>query len=170
MPSLVNPKDQLSALVMSGTAWEQSILKKTFINIVNSCLYGDYGEGRIHADLRDLKPFDDQTFDYVHASGVLDFILEIDKVLTSVYRVLKPNGQFLFHILSHRLRDDDSPPTVEGTKRETYYPEGVVLPSIMYGKKDILRRMNQHRFSSEMVEMIDPFSGEHCTWFWGQKI
>jgi len=44
-----------------------------------------------HVDIRDL-PFEDEAFDFVFASIVLDYIPDDDKAIREIRRVLKPDG------------------------------------------------------------------------------
>lgn len=41
-------------------------------------------------------PFDDEEFDYVFSSEVIEHIFNLDEILDEVDRVLKPNGLFMF--------------------------------------------------------------------------
>lgn len=170
LPLFSRQKKERSALLISATMrWEQDIVRPHVGTIISTALYGDYGEGTIPADLRNLQQFHSHQFDFVHACGVLDFIFEIDDVLDSVFRVLKPNGLFLFHILPHRLVKGSDPPVIKGSKKERYYPEGVELPSVVFGKKDLLRRMKMHGFKADKFKINDIFSDQVCTWFLGRK-
>lgn len=172
VPKLKKPKEQLSALAIAATKIEQDIIRSKFGSLVSASLYGsynNYGNVTIQTDLRNLKEFPDQRFDLVQACGVVDFIYELDDVLASVYRVLKPGGFFLFLILDYRLVNNNDPPKIIGTKKEPYFPEGIELPSVMFGKKYLLRRMEKVGFKAEKYEITDYFSGTVCNWFLGRK-
>lgn len=162
-------KQNLTALVISGTQWERETISTHFGTVVSTALYGQYGPNTIKSDIRNLKEFQDNKFDYVNACNVLDYIYQIDEVLGSVYRVLKPGGHFLFHIAEFRLVDSFDPPATRGTKREPYYPDDVELPSVIFGKHDLVERMKKHHFDTRKFEVLDIFSGEVCTWFLGKK-
>ncbi|PZE20077.1 class I SAM-dependent methyltransferase [Paenibacillus xerothermodurans] len=164
-----NNKGNLRALVISGTAWEQSIISQNFSSFISSALYGNYGEGTVKSDMRNLKEFANEHFDYVHACNVLDYIPELNEVLSSVYRVLKPGGMFLFHIAEFRLTNTDARPIIKGTKREPYYPEGISLPNVLFGKHGVVECMRKNHYDAKMYEVNDIFSGEICTWFLGIK-
>lgn len=163
-------REQLSALLVSPTKrWEQDIIQKDVGTVIVSAMYGQYSENTIRSDLRNLNEFENAQFDYVHACNVLDYIHEVDLVLQSVSRVLKPGGLFLFHIAEERLVNNDHPPYIRGSKREPYYPEGLALPSVTFGKKDLLKRMKASGFQAEKCGIKDLFSGQRCTWFLGTK-
>ena len=53
-------------------------------------------------DMNNL-PFEDNTFDFVYSSLTIHYTSTPEKVYEKVYRVLKPNGTFLFSI-AHPLR------------------------------------------------------------------
>lgn len=168
-PHFTKPKKKLTALVVSGAQCEQEIIAKNFGNLVSTSLYGEYGPNTIKSDLRDLKEFKDSQFDYVSACNVLDYIFEIDRAFASVFRVLKPNGIFLFHIAEFRLVDGNVPPRIEGSKKEPYYPEGITVPSVIFGKQSILKKLRENRFKASMYIIKDIFSEQVCTWFLGKK-
>lgn len=54
-------------------------------------LYGKETE-TIVGDVEDM-PYDDNTFDFVYSFGVLHHTPNINKALTEIYRVMKPNGK-----------------------------------------------------------------------------
>jgi ubiquinone/menaquinone biosynthesis C-methylase UbiE len=41
-------------------------------------------------------PYDANTFDVVHAAGVIEHVLDVEKAFKEIYRVLKPGGVFWF--------------------------------------------------------------------------
>ena len=51
----------------------------------------------IMADLMDL-PFEDETFDFVMADGVLHHTPDTRKAVEALYRKLRPGGQFFFYV------------------------------------------------------------------------
>lgn len=170
LPLFSNPPKMRNALLVSATKrWEQDIIRPHVANMTSTALYGEYGADTVASDLRDLKEIGSQQFDLVYACGVLDFIYEIDDVLESVARVLKPNGIFLFHILEHRLVSGYAIPKINGSKKEPYFPKDVELPSVVFGKKDVVRRLGAHGFKPSMHKIVDVFSGDLCTWFIGKK-
>lgn len=167
--SLSKPKEQLAALVIAGTQLEQNLIAADYGTLFSSSLYGEYGSGTVKSDLRNLKEFHDDQFDLVQACGVLDFICEIDQAFSSVYRVLKADGLFVFHILPFRLQENSHPPTVNYFKKEPYFPKNVQLPSLTVGKRYILKTMIEKQFKARKIEIADVFSNETDTWFIGKK-
>lgn len=45
-------------------------------------------------------PYGDNTFDVVHASSVIEHVVNVEKVFDEIYRVLKPGGVFWFYTAS----------------------------------------------------------------------
>ena len=45
-------------------------------------------------------PFPDASFDLVHAASVIEHVIDLDKAISEVYRVLKPGGVFWFNSAS----------------------------------------------------------------------
>ena len=45
-------------------------------------------------------PYDDETFDMVHAASVIEHVLDVDKAFEEIHRVLKPEGVFWFSAAS----------------------------------------------------------------------
>jgi len=45
-------------------------------------------------------PYEDDTFDVVHASSVIEHVFDVEKAFTEIYRVLKPGGIFWFNTAS----------------------------------------------------------------------
>jgi len=45
-------------------------------------------------------PYEDNTFDVIHANSVLEHTLDIEKALGEIFRVLKPGGVFWFYTAS----------------------------------------------------------------------
>jgi ubiquinone/menaquinone biosynthesis C-methylase UbiE len=43
-------------------------------------------------------PFEDNTFDFIYSHGVIHHIPNTEKVVENIYRILKPNGEFLVMI------------------------------------------------------------------------
>lgn len=170
IPRLGNIREEVTALLISPAHWEVDLIAPRMEKIIFSALYGNYGPKTVKSDLRDLAEFSDGQFDFLHACNVLDYILEIDQVLASAARVLKRRGLFLFHIAEDRLTSGDIPPFVHGSKHEPYYPDGLSLPSVYFGKQDLLKRLKANHFQAEMYEVLDLFSGNYCTWFLGTKV
>ena len=70
-------------------------LSKTAIDLAQK----NFSHNQVKGDLRvgngeDL-PFPDKTFDLVYAHGVLQYTMDIQKMVDELYRVLKPGGQFI---------------------------------------------------------------------------
>lgn len=46
----------------------------------------------VHSDLNDHFPFDNESFDVVHANQIIEHLYETDTFIEEIYRVLKKNG------------------------------------------------------------------------------
>jgi SAM-dependent methyltransferase len=168
-PNLIRSKAELAALAISGVKYEQEIVAWDFGTLVSASLYGNYGNPTIRTDIRDLKEFSNDSMDFVWACNVLDYVLEIEAAFHSVGRILKPGGQFLFHISEERLRTGDDPPALIGSKKEPYYPEGFSVPSVAFGKDYLNLALAAANFVPQQEAITDVFSGRLCTWFSGLK-
>jgi ubiquinone/menaquinone biosynthesis C-methylase UbiE len=60
-------------------------------------IYNLPGEFKVLNAEEDL-PFDDNSFDFVYSHGVIHHTPHTEKVVKNIYRVLKPNGEFLVMI------------------------------------------------------------------------
>jgi predicted SAM-dependent methyltransferase len=81
---------QLSMLHVAPEKYFEGLFKKEFLKYVTTDISKrknvDY-----QADLRNL-PFEDNTYDFVFASHVLEHIQDDEKAITEIRRVLKPEG------------------------------------------------------------------------------
>ncbi|KPJ62495.1 hypothetical protein AMJ44_15540 [candidate division WOR-1 bacterium DG_54_3] len=71
----------------------ESFFKEIFLRKFGNYTSADLNAKNVdyQADLRDL-PFENESFDFVFASHVLEHIKEDEKALSEVHRILKPNG------------------------------------------------------------------------------
>lgn len=67
-------------------------------------------------------PFDDDTFDVVHASYVMEHVSDVKRSFSEVYRVLKPGGVFWFSAASAMCPVQDE---IRGFPLFGWYPERV---------------------------------------------
>ena len=174
LPIIEKKKAPRNALIISGVRYTINRVTNDFNMVVSGALYGKYGDNTIKTDLRDLKEFNNEDFDYVGATLVLDYIEEHEDVFKAVYRVLKKKGLFLFHIAEARLLEDDTPTFIKNYKKKIIfkeqYPSDYKMPSIKVGKRYIIDRLMAHNFLVTKRTLIDIFSGVQCTWFLAEKV
>jgi ubiquinone/menaquinone biosynthesis C-methylase UbiE len=77
-------------------------------------------------------PFEDESFDVVHASSVIEHVLNLDKSLAEIHRVLKPGGVFWFNAASAMCPKQDE---IRGFPLFGWYPNSMKL-AIMDWVKD----------------------------------
>ncbi len=74
--------------------WEEARLNakklSEYLNIPIHILYGT----------AESMPFDNDSFDVVHASSVIEHVQDVERVFKEIYRVLKPGGLFWFNTAS----------------------------------------------------------------------
>jgi SAM-dependent methyltransferase len=104
------------------------------------------GHAVVHqADMRSL-PFNDESFDYVYSHGVLHHSDEPERVVREMFRVLRPDGKFNFHVYAFW----------------SYVPPRLVLK---YGSKWKL-----HVENSEAPVHIDLYTGRRLRQLFGPGI
>ena len=79
-------------------------------------------------------PFPDGSFDVVHASSVIEHVLDVQRALTEVHRVLAPNGVFWFNAASAMCPRQDE---IRGFPLFGWYPDSL--------KQHIMRWARDHR-------------------------
>jgi SAM-dependent methyltransferase len=57
-----------------------------------------YPKGTIYLDITDMPQYEDNTFDFIFCSHVLEYIKEDGKALRELYRVLKPDGKAVISV------------------------------------------------------------------------
>jgi ubiquinone/menaquinone biosynthesis C-methylase UbiE len=77
-------------------------------------------------------PYDDNTFDVVHASSVIEHVLDVDIAFQEIYRVLKPGGVFWFNAASAMCPRQGE---IRGFPLFGWYPDSLKL-KIMNWVKD----------------------------------
>ena len=77
-------------------------------------------------------PYEDETFDIVHASSVIEHVLDVEKTFSEVNRVLKPGGVFWFSAASSMCPVQRE---IRGFPLFGWYPDGLKL-KIMNWVKD----------------------------------
>jgi SAM-dependent methyltransferase len=74
-------------------SFKNYIISEYFDNVT----FGKYVNGVRNENLECLS-FDDNTFDVLITSDVLEHVADLDKAMSEIYRVLKPNGLHIFTI------------------------------------------------------------------------
>jgi len=64
----------------------------------------------IYIDITDMSQFEDNSFDFIYCSHVLEYIKEDHKALTEFYRVLKPSANAIISVpinFGHALTEEE---------------------------------------------------------------
>jgi SAM-dependent methyltransferase len=141
---------------------------------VVSSLYQTYSNVGpfVRADVRDLAPFPDESFDYVQACNVLDYVPEIEQALRAAHRVLRPGGIFVFLIPEGNLLRGNQPasvsfrPTVTGD----YWPDRTQVPFLRLGRQMLSDMLKQTGFELEEIRVQEALSALQCTWWLCRRV
>jgi SAM-dependent methyltransferase len=156
-------------LLLSPGEVERAFLVPRLRRHVISSLYQTYyGVGPfVRADVRDLAPFADESFDYVQACNVLDYVPEIEQALRAVHRVLRPGGVFVFLIPEGNLLPGAEPVSVSVHTSVTgdYWPDPAGVPLVRAGRQTLTRLLQESGFQAEHVQLVDTLCRAKCTWW-----
>jgi len=101
----------------------------------------NYPEGTIEMDILDIK-YDDNFFDFILCSHVLEHILDDRKALSELFRVLKPGGKGILQV------------PIEETREHTFEDFSIVNQeerARLFGEQDHVRLYgNDHRKRLEL--------------------
>lgn len=163
------PGPLANGLLLSPGPVERTILFPQLRQYVVSSLYQTYtGIGPfVRADVRDLAPFGDASFDYVQACNVLDYVPELGQALRAIHRVVRPNGIFVFLIPEQSLLQGDQPISVAVHASVTgrYWPDPARVPFVRLGRQTLRELLQQTGFAAEEVHYVEQLSGSRCTWW-----
>jgi SAM-dependent methyltransferase len=156
-------------LLLSPGEVERALLSSQLRRPIISSLYQTYrGAGPfVRADVRDLAPFRDESFDYAQACNVLDYVPELERAFRAVHRVVRPRGVFVFLIPEHNLLPANEPISVSVHSSVTgnYWPDRTAVPLVRLGRRTLSDLLQQTGFGPEEVQLVEPLSGLRCTWW-----
>lgn len=167
------PNRNFKSLLVSGTKIEVYILEPYLKTYTTSSLYGNYSARHVKSDLTDLKEFQDQDWDLVFHSYVMDYVSDGATSLKNQARILRPNGFLLFHISDRRLSDDRNAPVTiryRDTFSAKYYPQGTLIPSVRYGREWILEELKRNGMEPREHVTVDPFHGDRIIWYCAERV
>ena len=127
-----------------------------------------YGVGPfVRADVRDLAPFAGESFDYVQACNVLDYVPEMEQALRAVHRVMRRGGVFVFLIPEGNLLPGAEPISVSVHASVTgdYWPDRAGVPLVRIGRQTLGGLLQKAGFQAEQVQLIDTLCRAKCTWW-----
>lgn len=78
-------------------------------------------------------PFDDESFDIVHANSVIEHVVDLDASLSEIFRVLKPGGIFWFNSASSMSPFQNE---ISGFPLFGWYPNSLKLRIMSWAKKN----------------------------------
>jgi SAM-dependent methyltransferase len=114
-----------------------------------------------------IWPFANQSFDYVQACNVLDYVPELQCAIQAIHRVTRPNGIFVLLLPEISLVDGHAEiavslrPSVTGD----YWPDQATVPRVHLGRQTLAAMLRQSGFEPEEIRFREPLSGLHCTWW-----
>ncbi len=155
-------------LLLSPGRPEIALLTAKFENATISSLYPSLSTPDfVRADVRDLKPFADRSFDYVQACNVLDYIPDFHLALASVRRVLRPGGTFTLLWPRHLLPEGHAAPSISVRANVTgeYWPDKNAVPAIRLGHDTLRDFISEAGFDSTDVRVKDCLTPQECVWW-----
>jgi hypothetical protein len=162
-------------LAFAMTAAERKLLTPFYSRIVSVSLYGSYGENHLAGvDVCDLSRFANGAFRGVSAILLFDYVVEQERALGECFRVTEPGGLLFTHIASHRLTEDETPPTPRNliVRRDDYFsylPEDANMYSVSVGRRWFLRKLQAVGFEARHVPIWDDATSSMLHWFIGQR-
>jgi len=156
-------------LLLSPGEVERAVLSSQLRRPVISSLYQTYhGTGPfVRSDVRDLVPFRNESFDYVQACNVLDYVPELGQALRAVHRVVRSSGAFVFLLPEHNLLPANEPISVSVHSSVTgnYWPDRTAVPLVRLGRRTLSDLLQQTGFQPVEVQLVEPLSRLRCTWW-----
>jgi SAM-dependent methyltransferase len=156
------------ALLLSPGAVERSLLAPKFERHVVSSLYQVFpGDNFVRANVVDLAPFPDESFDFVEACNVLDYVPEMEDAIRSIHRVAHPGGMFVLLNQEQNLVEGDADIAVSTRKvvTGTYWPDKTAVTAVSIGRRTMLTMLGRIGFDATEVRLIEPLSEIQCTWW-----
>ncbi len=156
-------------LLLSPGKLERALLFPQLRRYIVSSLYQRYRgvSPVVRADVRDLAPFRDESFDFVQACNVLDYVPEIEQALRAIHRVMRPNGVFVLLIPEANLLPGDEPIWVSARRSVTgdYWPHPDCVPFVRIGRQTLSGILEQAGFEPEHVRVFESLSQLYFTWW-----
>lgn len=166
-------------LLVSGNRQEQRLLSRTFAQVTHVSLVGDHDDPDciLGVDIRDMRQLEDGRYDLAVASGVLDYVPELDRALAEMNRVLRPGGVFMFYIQPYRVLDDPKA-TVRVTHHNALAHEAYAatdagetgIPNCVFGRDWIKKTGRAAGFAIDDYPLQDVASELRFRWFMARKL
>lgn len=118
-----------------------------------------YPKGTIYIDITAMPEFQDNTFDFIFCSHVLEYIKEDKKSLKELYRVLKPGGKAIISVPinfgHYSTIEDDS--VIDPKEQEHLYGD---TGHLRYYGEDYFERVQAAGFKTEFTPVREFISEE----------
>jgi hypothetical protein len=164
--------DGARGLLASPMQIEQALLAPFLKSSTTCSLYGSYGRNHVTCDLKNLAPFEDESFDLFEACDVLDFIPDFGDAIASVARVLAKRATVFVYYTDGRMVDGSQPPFVVRHRSDfnaKYYPPGYLQPIVHVGRQWFADEWARHGFAMEQVAWHDPHAKRPVVWWMGTR-
>lgn len=158
-----------NGLLLSPGEIERALVLPQLRRHVVSSLYQEYRalDSFVRADVRDLAPLPDESFEYVQACNVLDYVPEMGRALRAIHRVTRPGGVFVLLIPEGNLAPGHVPISVSIRPSVTgdYWPDPKSVPFVRVGRQTLREMLEQTGFEPEEVRLREPLSQQQHTWW-----
>lgn len=134
---------QTPTLAAFGCDTESADISRVMIERDNEALRRYNLEAKTHImDMNDLSAFPESSFDAVISPVSMNFIEDISKVFGEVYRILRPNGTFIFGIANPAIYMFDDEKLAQGKMKVKY-----TLPfadPVSLSRKELKKRLKRN--------------------------
>ncbi|MHA4843893.1 methyltransferase domain-containing protein [Flavitalea antarctica] len=118
-----------------------------------------YPKDTVYLDITDMSEYQNDTFDFIFCSHVLEYIKEDKKAIRELYRVLKPGAKAIISIpINHGHYETLEDPAVTDPKeQEKLYGD---TGHLRYYGEDYVERVKQAGFNTAFTSVTDFISPE----------
>ncbi|WP_320005704.1 methyltransferase domain-containing protein [Maridesulfovibrio sp.] len=166
-------------LLFAGSQREIELCSTYIASEIKNAALHERGKGSaIGYDMRYLPNVDDEEYEHVFACCVVDYIPELSMVAKEMFRILKPEGRFLFLIQPFRLQIlDRAQPRVKVVSfnalsherynydRDSHDGNQTNIPSCVFSMDYVVEVMIDAGFQTKVCPVWDDYSKRLDYWF-----